>query len=295
VSGENKVFKITNNKIKHKMKKKRLQIVMLLTILFITGAAFMQQTKITVKGSDTMVILAQRWAEIYMKKNPAVNVQVTGGGSGVGIAALINGTTDIANSSRPIKSAEVQKLKDRYNTLGIEIPCAKDGITIFLNESNKVKELTIKQLSDIYQAKITNWKQVGGEDASIKLYGRENSSGTYSFFKDEVVKGDYAASCQTLPGTAAVVNAVKKDKYGIGYGGAAYATGVKHCMVKKDDNAAGILPTAETIARNQYPITRYLYLYMRNKPTGEIKKYVDWILSTEGQQIITEVGYFPVR
>jgi phosphate transport system substrate-binding protein len=277
------------------MKKNRILTVLLLAVTLLTGAAFMQQTKITVKGSDTMVILAQRWAEIYMNKNPSVSIQVTGGGSGVGIAALINGTTDIANSSRPIKTSEVEKLKARYNTMGVEIPCAKDGITIFLHESNKVKELTLKQLSDIYQAKITNWKQVGGEDASIKLYGRENSSGTYAFFKDEVIKGDYAASCQTLPGTAAVVNAVKKDKYGIGYGGAAYAAGVKHCMVKKDDKTAGVMPTAATIAANQYPITRYLYLYLRNRPTGETKKFIDWMLSAEGQKIITEVGYFPVR
>jgi phosphate transport system substrate-binding protein len=277
------------------MKKNRISLAILLITVLLTGAAFMQQTRITVKGSDTLVILAQRWAEIYMKKNPAVSIQVTGGGSGVGIAALINGTTDIATSSRPIKSTEVEKLKERYNTLGVQIPCAKDGITIFLNESNKVKELTLKQLSDIYQAKITNWKQVGGEDAPIRLYGRENSSGTYSFFKDEVIKGDYAASCQTLPGTAAVVNAVKKDKYGIGYGGAAYAAGVKHSLVKKDDKTPGTLPTAENIAKNVYPITRYLYLYMRNKPTGETKKYVDWILGPEGQKIITEVGYFPVK
>jgi phosphate transport system substrate-binding protein len=261
----------------------------------ILGFGFIQQTKITIIGSDTMVILAQRWAEVYMKKNPSVNIQVTGGGSGVGLAALINGTTDIANASRPIKSTEVQKLKDRYNTLGVEIPCAKDGITIFLNESNKVKELSTKQLSDIYSGKVTNWKDVGGDDAPIKLYGRENSSGTYAFFKEEVVKADYAASCQTLPGTAAVVNAVKKDKFGIGYGGAAYASGVKHCAVKKDDKSKAIVPTPETIAKNEYPITRYLYMYMRNRPTGEIKKYVDWVLSPEGQKIITEVGYFPVK
>jgi len=213
----------------------------------------------------------------------------------VGIAALINGTTDIANSSRPVKSTEVEKLKARYNTLGVEIPCAKDGITIYLNEVNRVKELSLKQLSDIYQAKVTNWKQVGGDDAPIKLYGRENSSGTYAFFKEEVIKGDYASSCQTLPGTGAVVNAVKKDKYGIGYGGAAYAQGVKHCLVKKDEKSAGILPTTENIANNQYPITRYLYIYLRNRPTGDLKKYIDWILSPEAQKVITEVGYFPVR
>jgi len=277
------------------MKKNKSIMLLALAVIFITGAAFMQQIKITVKGSDTMVILSQRWAEIYMNKYPSASIQVTGGGSGVGLAALINGTTDIANSSRPIKTTEVEKIKARYNTLGVEIPCAKDGITIFLNESNKVKELTLKQLSDIYQAKITNWKQVGGDDAPIKLYGRENSSGTYAFFKDEVVRGDYAASCQTLPGTGAVVNAVKKDKNGIGYGGAAYASGVKHCMVKKDANSPGYLPTAETIAKNEYPISRYLYMYLKNKPTGELKKYIDWILSVDGQKIVTEVGYFPVK
>jgi phosphate transport system substrate-binding protein len=277
------------------MKTKKFFLFPLLALVLILGAAFLANTKITVKGSDTLVILAQRWAEIYMKDHPETSIQVTGGGSGVGIAALINGTTDIATSSRPIKSTEVEKLKARYNTLGVEIPCAKDGITIFLHESNKVQELTLAQLSDIYKAKITNWKDVGGADAPIRLYGRENSSGTYVYFKEEVVKGDYAATCQTLPGTAAVVNAVKKDKNGIGYGGAAYAAGVKHCKVKKDAKSAGLLPTTENIASNQYPISRYLYMYLKNRPTGELKKYVDWILSPAGQKVVTEVGYFPVK
>jgi len=286
------LLKTLNNK---EMKKNKLFLILLLSVVTLISAAFMVQTKITVKGSDTLVILAQRWAETYMKFNPEISIQVTGGGSGVGIAALINGTTDIANSSRPIKKTEIEKLKSRYNTLGVEIPCAKDGITVYLNESNKVEELSLQQLSDIYTEKITNWKEVGGIDAEIKLYGRENSSGTYVFFKDEVVKADYAASCQTLPGTAAVVNAVKKDKYGIGYGGAAYATGVKHCKVKKEAGMESYLPTAENVAKNQYPITRYLYMYMRNRPTGEQKKYIDWILSSDGQKIVTEVGYFPVK
>lgn len=253
------------------------------------------QSKITVKGSDTMVILAQKWAELYMKNNKSTVVQVTGGGSGVGITALINGTTDICNSSRPMKPAEIEKLKARYNTLGVEIACAKDGVTVFLNEANKVNNLTLKQLSDIYQGKIRNWKEVGGDDAEIRLYGRENSSGTYTYFHDEVVKGDYAATVQSLPGTAAVVNAVKKDVNGIGYGGAAYSVGVKHALISKDAKSQGYFPTPESIAKNEYPITRYLYMYLRNRPTGEIKKYIDWILSPEGQSIVTEVGYFPVR
>jgi len=267
----------------------------MLMIALLSFAFMPAPKKITVKGSDTMVILAQKWAEVYMKSHQETVIQVTGGGSGTGISALINGATDICNSSRPMKQSEMDKLKDRYASLGIEIPCAKDGVTIFLNEANPVKELTIKQLSNIFSGKTRNWKEVGGPDQDIKLYGRENSSGTYVFFKDNVVKADYAASCQTLPGTAAVVNAVSKDKYGIGYGGAAYAAGVKHCAVKKDDKSPAFVANAETIKKGQYPITRFLYMYLCNRPTGELKAYIDWILSAEGQKLVTEIGYFPVK
>jgi len=186
------------------MKKNRSIFIIPAIAIILIASSFAEQSKVTVKGSDTMVILAQKWAELYMKQNPAASIQVTGGGSGVGITALINGTTDITNASRPMKQAEIEKLKARYNTLGVQIPCAKDGITIFLNEANKVEELTLKQLSDIYQGKIRNWKELGGNDAEIRMYGRENSSGTYTYFHDEVVKADYAASVQSLPGTAAV-------------------------------------------------------------------------------------------
>jgi phosphate transport system substrate-binding protein len=276
------------------MKKNKYLLVMLMIIGIATATGY-SQSKITVKGSDTMVILAQKWAELYMKSNPSTTIQVTGGGSGVGITALINGTTDICNASRPMKPAEIEKLKERYNTLGVQIACARDGVTIFLNELNPVQELSLKQLSDIYQGKIKNWKELGGKDAEIRLYGRENSSGTYTYFHDEVVKADYAASVQTLPGTAAVVNAVKKDVNGIGYGGAAYAVGVKHAKVKKDAGSAAILPSEETIRKGEYPITRYLYMYLKSRPTGDTKKYIDWILSAEGQSVVTEVGYFPVK
>jgi phosphate transport system substrate-binding protein len=275
------------------MKIRKLFPIMLLAVM--TTVTAYSQAKITVKGSDTMVILAQKWAELYMKTNPSTVVQVTGGGSGIGITALINGTTDICNASRPMKQSEIEKLKARYNTLGVEIPCAKDGITVFLNEANKIQELTIKQLSDIYQGKIRNWKELGGNDVAITVYGRENSSGTYVYFRDEVVKGDFAAIVQTLPGTAAVVNAVKKDVNGIGYGGSAYAVGIKHAKVKKDEKSTAYEPTKESIANGKYPITRYLYMYLKNRPTGELKKYIDWILSSEGQMVVAEVGYFPVK
>jgi phosphate transport system substrate-binding protein len=277
------------------MKTSKIKLAAILILIMTIGFSFTTAEKITIKGSDTMVILAQKWAEVYMSKNSGTAIQVTGGGSGVGLSALINGSTDIATSSRPLKQSELEKIKGRYGTLGVQIACAKDGITIYFNKANTVSELSLKQLSDIYSGKITNWKEVGGADANIKLYGRENSSGTYVYFKDNVVKKDYALTCQSLPGTAAIVNAVKKDKYGIGYGGAAFDTGVKDCKVKKDDKSPALVANEETIKNKTYPITRYLYMYLATKPTGETKKFIDWLLSAEGQKITTQVGYFPVK
>jgi phosphate transport system substrate-binding protein len=277
------------------MKTTKLKIAAILLVIMAIGYSFTSLSKITVKGSDTMVILSQQWAEAYMKKHPETTIQVTGGGSGVGIAALINGSTDIANSSRPMKTSELEKVKEKYKKNCIEIPCAKDGVSVFLNKGNTVSELTIQQLGDIFSGKITNWKQVGGPDAKIQLYGRESSSGTFEFFKEHVVQTDFSPSCQTLPGTAAIVNAVKKDKYSIGYGGAAYAEGVKDCKVKKDAKSKGYLPTAATIKNKTYPISRYLYMYLKSRPTGETKAFIDWILSSEGQRLVVETGYFPVK
>jgi phosphate transport system substrate-binding protein len=277
------------------MKTRKIQIAAFLLVIMAIGYSFTSLSKITIKGSDTMVILSQQWAEAYMKKHPGTTIQVTGGGSGVGIAALINGSTEIANSSRPMKPTEIEKIKEKYKKNGIEIPCAKDGLSVFLNKSNAVSELTVQQIGAIFSGKITNWKEVGGADAKIQLYGRESSSGTFEFFKEHVVKTDFSPSCQTLPGTAAIVNAVKKDKYSIGYGGAAYAEGVKDCKVKKDARSRGVLPTAATIKNKTYPISRYLYMYLKSRPTGETKAFIDWILSAEGQKLIEGVGYFPVR
>jgi phosphate transport system substrate-binding protein len=271
----------------------------LLGILAVGLAAFgftQQGETITVKGSDTMVILAQRWAEDYMAKHTGATIQVTGGGSGTGISALINGTTDICDASRPMKKAEREKLKQRFNTLGVEIKAAKDGLALYVNETNPVAELTLAQIKGIYTGQVSNWKQFGGPDARIILYSRENNSGTYVYFKDNVLEGeDFSASAQNMPGTAAVVNAVSKDKYGIGYGGAAYGKGIKFLKVKKDAASPGYEPSAENVKSDTYPITRYLYLYTRSKPTGAMKEYIDWILSAEGQQVVTKVGYFPVR
>lgn len=277
------------------MKITKLKAVLILLVVMGIGFSFTTINKVTIKGSDTLVILSQKWAEVYMKQNPKASIQVVGGGSGAGLAALINGVTDIANASRPIKSSEVEKLKARYGTLGVEIPCAKDGLSVYLNKANPVKVLTIQQIGQIFSGKITNWKKVGGPNAPIQLYGRESSSGTFEFFKEQVVKADFSPACQTLPGTAAIVNAVKKDIYGIGYGGAAYAAGVQDCAVKKNADSPAVLPTAITIKNHTYPITRYLYMYLRSKPTGEAKEFVDWVLSQEGQGLIAGVGYYPLN
>jgi len=254
------------------------------------------QKPISIKGSDTMLIMNARLAEAFMAKQPGTTIQVTGGGSGVGIAALINGTTDIAASSRPIRTSEVDKLKARFATTGHSFPIARDGLSVYLNEANPVKELTLAQIRDIYTGRITNWKQVGGRDATIILYSRENSSGTYQYFRDNVLMGkDFSPRAQTLQGTAAVVNAVAQDANGIGYGGAAYAKGIRFAAVKKDDKSPAVLPSLETVRSGQYPISRFLYLYTRVKPSKQMKAFIDWATGPEGQQIVTKVGYFPIR
>jgi phosphate transport system substrate-binding protein len=221
---------------------------------------------------------------------------VTGGGSGTGISALINGTTDICNASRPMKNSERDKLKQRFGTRGVEIKCAQDGLSLYVNEANPVTELTMQQIKDIYTGRISNWKDIGGPSERIILYSRENNSGTYVYFKDNVLLGeDFTPTAQNMPGTAAVVNAVAKDKWGIGYGGAAYGKGIREVKVKKDADSPGYAPTFENIRSGNYPIARYLYMYIKNRPAGTMKEYLDWILGDDGQKVVSEVGYFPIR
>lgn len=257
--------------------------------------AFAQSRNITVKGSDTLVILGQRWAETYMKKNPDAKIQVTGGGSGVGIAALINGTTDIAEASRPMKDAEKNQLQQKRGVPAVELPVALDGLAVYVHEKNPIQELSLEQLKKIYTGAAKNWKDVGGRDERIVLYGRENSSGTYAYFKEHVLQEtDYYPTTQTLPGTAAVINAVAKDIRGIGYGGIAYLKGVKAIKVKKDDKTPGVEPTLDNVQKNIYPISRFLYWYLAGQPKDQIKKLADWVVSPEGQAVVSDVGYYPL-
>jgi phosphate transport system substrate-binding protein len=251
---------------------------------------------ITIKGSDTMVILGQRWAETYMRLNPGVTIQVTGGGSGTGIAALINGGTDICESSRPMKEKEKQQAKARYGKDVKEIPVALDGLAIYVHESCPIKDISLAQVKAIYTGKITNWKDLGWTDAQIIAYSRENNSGTYVYFKEHVLENaDFAADVQTLPGTAAVVNAVSKDPKSIGYGGIGYGKGAKALPVRKDDKSPGVEPSLENVESGNYPISRELYFYTMGEPTGDLKAFIEWVLSEEGQKVCQEVGYYPLR
>ncbi len=251
---------------------------------------------ITVKGSDTLVILAQKWAEIYMSKNPGTKIQVTGGGSGIGIAALQNNTTDIANSSRPIKPAERAACIKTSGKSPREYKVALDGLSVYVNSGNPLNEITLDQLKDIFTGKAKNWKEFGGADSPITVYSRENSSGTYEFFKEHVLKGqDFVSSAQTMPGTAAVLQAIEKDNNGVGYGGAAYGHGAKALKVKKTADSAAVEPSQENVLSQKYPIWRYLYMYLSSdKDQGEIAAFLNWIRSDEGQAIVKDVGYYPL-
>jgi len=270
------------------------QTILAVTVAF--GISPAVRADITVKGSDTMVILAQKWAETYMGQTSGVKIQVTGGGSGTGFAALQNKTTDLCNASRKIKSAEISKCLEAFGKRPTEYKVALDGLSVYVSAENPVKELTVEQLELIFTGKSRNWKDVGGPDAPITVYSRENSSGTYEFFKEHVLKGkDFTASAQTMPGTAAVLQAVGKDKNGIGYGGAGYGAGSKHLAIKKDEASPAIEPTEENVLNGTYPIWRHLYIYVNPAlDKGEIATYLNWIRSDAGQKVVKEANYFPL-
>lgn len=249
---------------------------------------------LTIKGSDTMVILGQRLAEEYMKKNPGMVVQVNGGGSGTGIAALINGSVDLAQSSRPMKEDEKKKVETARGSKVAEVPVALDALAVFVNAASPVKTMTIEQVANIYMGKTKNWQEVGGPNATIVLYGRESSSGTYDYFREHVLsKKDFAPNVQTLQGTAAIINAVAKDKNGIGYGGIAYAHDVRLIGVK--GATAAVEPNEQTVRDGSYPLARKLFFYYPESAPEGVTKFVQWTLTPEAQALVTSVGYFPLH
>lgn len=260
------------------------------------GAITATASEITIKGSDTMVILNQKWAQEYMKSHPNVNIQVTGGGSGTGIAALRNNTTDIAAASRLIKPKEVQDFLVNSGIKPIQFKTALDGVAVFVNQNNPISEISIPTLSKIFRGEITNWKQVGGADQPIIVYSRESNSGTYAFFKEEVLlEKDFTPKAQTLAGTAALIDAISKDSKGIGYGGIGYSHGVKALKLRKTDTGAAVEPTQATVEAGTYPLSRSLNYYLNprsNEP--EIDKFIKWVRSEAGQKIVLQVGFFPL-
>lgn len=252
------------------------------------------------KGSDTLVNLALAWAEAYMSLHPDVRISVTGGGSGTGIAAMINGTVDIANASREMKAEEIAAAQAN----GIspkEFVVARDAIAIVVHPSNPVNGLTLQQLSDIYTGKITNWKEVGGEDRPIVLLSRESNSGTYVYFLEHVIrlgdpKSDLLFSPDTLlmPSSEGISAEVRQNPNAIGYDGLGYVTpDLKVLAIAR--NAAGpyVLPSIETVNDGSYPISRPLYMYTAGEPTGVVKEYLEWILG-EGQTLVSELGFVPL-
>jgi phosphate transport system substrate-binding protein len=249
---------------------------------------------ITIKGSDTMVILGQRLAEQYMTSNRGAVVQINGGGSGTGIAALINGTADLAMASRPMTDAEKAKARQARGADVVEHPVALDALGVFVHAGNPVKELAIAQIKDIFQGKTRNWSEVGGSNAPIVLYGRESSSGTYDYFREHVLaKEDFSPTVQTLQGTAAIINAVGQDRNGIGYGGIAYARNVRPLPVSANGKPA-VAPSEASVADNSYPLSRKLFFYYPSNAPERVRRFSQWSVTPDAQALVTKVGYFPL-
>ncbi len=253
-------------------------------------------------GSDTMVNLALAWAEAYTADHPDVRLSVTGGGSGTGIAALINGTVDIANASRPIKSEEIAAAEANGVT-PVEHVVARDAIAIVVHPSNPVDALTIGQLSAIYQGHITNWREVGGQDRPIVLLSRESNSGTHVYFLEQVVRqGDshntalFSPDTLLLPSSEGISAEVRQNPNAIGYDGLGYVTpDQKVVAVAATSDGPYVLPTAESVNSGAYPIARDLYMYTVGEPTGAVAVYLAWILGDEAQAIVKELGFVPLR
>jgi phosphate transport system substrate-binding protein len=253
------------------------------------------------KGSDTLVNLALAWAEDYMAAQPDVQLSVTGGGTGTGIAAMINGTVDIANASREIKDEELaEAAANGFNP--VQFIVAGDAIAVIINPSNRVDRLTLQQISDIYTGVITNWSQVGGEDRPIVLLSRESNSGTYAYFLENVVrKGEtesellFSPDTLLMPSSEGISAEVRQNPNAIGYDGLGYVTPDQKVIAVAHD-AAGpyVKPSVETVNDGSYPVSRALYMYTPNEPTGRVKAYLDWV-RTEGQVMVAELGFVPLQ
>jgi phosphate transport system substrate-binding protein len=253
------------------------------------------------KGSDTLVNLALAWAEAYMRLYPDARISVTGGGSGTGIAAMINGTVNIANASRAMKPEEIAAAQAN-GIIPVEFVVARDAIAVVVNPSNPVDGLTLRQISDIYTGRITNWREVGGEDRPIVLLSRESNSGTYVYFLENVIRlgkkeSDLLFSPDTLlmPSSEGISVEVRQNPNAIGYDGLGYVTSdQKMLAVAGDADSPYVLPSVGTVNDGSYPISRPLYMYTAGEPVGQVKVYLDWVLS-DGQSLVAKLGFVPLQ
>lgn len=275
----------------------------LVTIIFL-GSAFAatKENSIQIKGSDTMVNLAQAWAEKYMEENPTEFIAITGGGSGTGFSSLISGTCDITMASRNIKEKEITLAKEK-GINPFEIKVAMDGLAVVVNPKNPVSKLTIEQLAQIFTGKITNWKELGPEDKRIVVLSREVNSGTHVYFKEHVLrKGDpnskeeFAPSSLLLPSSQAIADEIANNVAAIGYYGMGYISGKqKPIMVAKDEKSEYETPSIENVVSGKYPISRPLFLYTNGQPQGLVEKFVNFVLSKEGQDIVLKTDFVPIN
>jgi phosphate transport system substrate-binding protein len=252
------------------------------------------------KGSDTIVNLALAWAERYQEEHPEVRISVTGGGSGTGIASIINGTVDLANASRQIKEEEIAEA-NAQGVNPVEHIIARDAIAVIVHPQNPVSQLTLKQISDIYSGKFTNWSEVGGEDRPIVRLSRETNSGTHVYFLETVLRlgsGEdktlFSTDTLLLPSSEGIIAEVRQNPNAIGYDGLGYVPhDLKMIAIAEKEGGAYVLPSIPTVNDKTYPIARDLYMYTDGEPTGIVKDYLDWILGTEAQEIVAELGFVP--
>lgn len=261
-----------------------------------------QNQKIIVNtGSDTMVNLALAWAEAYQNVQPGVSISVSGGGSGTGIASLINGTTDIANASRKMKSEEYDEAT-KNGQEPVEYVVARDAIAVIINPTNPISELSLQQVSDIYSGKYNNWSELGGEDRPIVRVSRETNSGTHVYFLEEVLRmGEednktlFSSDTLLLPSSQGITSEVRDNPNAIGYDGLGYVIPeVKVVAVRKEEDGPYIMPSVETVNDGAYPIARDLYIYSAGQPDADTHTYLEWILSPDGQTIVKDNGFVPI-
>jgi len=269
---------------------KRIKLLPIIGLLLLSQIGHAQK----IKGSDTVLPLAQSEAESFMEKFPSATVTVTGGGSGVGIAALLDGSTEIAMASRKIKFDEKLKFQNAGKTT-VEKTIAWDALAVIVHPSNKVSQLTRQQLEDIFTGKITNWSQVGGANMKIVVYSRETSSGTYEFFKESVLENkNYMASVLSMPATGAIIQSVSQTQGAIGYVGLAYLNDNVKALKVSYDGINYVAPSYANAKNKSYPVVRPLMFYYLKTDEAKVKPFIDFILSKEGQTIVDEIGYIDI-